>query len=47
MIYEATDAFLSYKVKSNVRKVFLEFVKNKFAKLKSNFNTFETNEAKK
>jgi len=47
MIHEATDAFLSYKVKSNVRKVFLEYVKNKFAKLKSRFNTFETNEEKK
>ena len=47
MIYESIDVFLSYKVKSNVRKVFLEFIKNKFYNLKSHFDTFEINEAKK
>ena len=34
MIYESNDIFLSYKVTSNVRKVFLEFIKKKFAELK-------------
>jgi len=30
LIYESVDAALSYKIKSNQRKVFLEFIKMKF-----------------